>query len=132
MTEYGKIYDNSFRCRICQQLLPNICEAPDVKDLCIGCRYPVELFEKHPELEESIPEVSIENGNQLLIRINRALETIDGYQGNLHPESYRELLQDLSVIKVNIMQIKSLIDDSVLHRLNSLKELFGMINGLID
>lgn len=73
-----------------------------------------------------------ENSAKLLERLTRVMTTIDGYKDAIHPEAYRELIEDLMVVKFNVTQLNQLIDDSMLHREHSLKTLFAMAKTMID
>ena len=71
---------------------------------------------------------NVENTTQILERLDRVIETVKGYRSNLHPEPYREMMEDLSIIRENIVGCKTHIDDSVMHRTYTIAEIFGFIN----
>jgi len=73
-----------------------------------------------------------ENSAKLLERLNRVMKTVDLCRDSLQPEDYRALIEDLMVINFNVTQLKQLIDDSMLHRTNSLKDVFAMANAMIE
>jgi len=65
-----------------------------------------------------------ENADSLLSRLDRLKRMISGYKDNLQPEDYKILIEDIVTVEYNIKELKQYIDDSILHRTHTLKELF--------